>query len=208
MCSEDPDIVFPPRENKGMISGFVEPAGVKAKVYLSKDSLVDSTTNGIGNGYFFFNNVPFGTYKLQFVSDSFTTISQIFDLSYNYYSSGITSLERLPSQIGYIIPESNTTVSYLTNASFPDTMFNLTIGFNSRISASRFYDLIKVSPSIPFKIIPSSTYDDPTIIVAIPSTIFFKQKVVYLTFKVKFHQIHPLKLFSITVLICILIQLS
>lgn len=178
MCSEDPDIVFPQKENKGMISGFVEPLGVKTKVYLFKDSLVDSTTNGIGNGYFFFSNVPFGTYKLQFVADSFTTISQIFDLSDNYYSSGITSLERLPSQIGYIIPEGNTTVSYMTKASFPDTMFNLIIGFNNRISVSQLYDLIKVSPTIPFKIIPFSTYNDPTINVAIPSTIFFKQKVV------------------------------
>jgi hypothetical protein len=162
-----------------MISGYVEPLGVKAKVYLYEDSLLDSTTNGLNNGYFFFNNVPYGTYKLMFVADSFTTISQIFHLSDNYYSSGIISLEHHPSQIRFMNPAENSTISYLSNSCFSDTMFNLTIRFDSYIPSSRLYNLITVTPDLPFKInITDTYYRDSTYQLSIPSSLFFKQKVI------------------------------
>jgi hypothetical protein len=181
MCGEDPNIVFPPNEYKGMIEGYVEPMGVKAKVYLYEDSLLDSTTNGLNNGHFFFSNVPYGTYKLKFVADSFTTISQIFHLSDNFSSSGIISLEKRPSQILIIDPEENSTISYLTNSCFSDTMFNLFIRFDKSIPISRLYNEIKVTPDLPFNIIYNSNYDDSIIRLCISSTLFFKQKVLSFT---------------------------
>lgn len=182
MCGEDPDIVFPQKEYKGTIFGYVELWGVKAKVYLFESKVIDSIVPSQENGYFAFKNIPYGNYQLRIISDSFAVYTQYIECMSEFISVGKKiTLSKKPSFILNIFPEENSAID-MNSHFFTDTSFVAYVKCNQKIPEKLFNSNFKISPQIVTSInCQDDPYYDSIFLISIPLYSFFQQPAITLT---------------------------
>src|SRR4030042_3971528 len=151
-CSNNPEIVFPANRETSLISGYVSPAGITATVYIIDATTIDSVTSDVKTGYFSFSDVPYGSYQLKVVADSFGVFSQAISVSTPFVNLYALRLRAWPSQINYILPESKSILTTSFAPLFTDTTAVIKIVFNERMDTASIISGLNASPPLPWKL--------------------------------------------------------
>lgn len=190
-CSNNPELIFPEEKNTGKVTGFINPAGVKATVYLIDIDTIATTSPYPDNGYYSFTDVPYGSYQIKVVADSFGVITLTFSLSRSVISLSTLNLSRYPSQINRINPKENSSFSHLNNSCFSDSTFDLYIEFKKHMSIANIDSAFSVSPPLPIRISRDEVSEfKHEIYFSIPIFDFFQYPQVTVTLNTKFSTVY------------------
>lgn len=176
-CSNDSNLIFPEKKEIATISGFVEPAGVRARVYLLDAKPVDSTITDSASGFFVFDSVPYGSYQLKVIADSFGMAKITFSAQSPLYSFPNIVLKKRPSQISSVTPDNNTVIKGMGDLpGSNDTTAVISIIFNRRMDTASFAKNISFTPQLSFKVLRNA-FSDPNhfYTIGIPLVKFFAQ---------------------------------
>lgn len=183
-CGGDHEIIFPQVPTQGIINGYIDPTGVKAKVFLVNVAVVDSVVPDSATGYFEFRSVNYGSYKLVVKADSFGTVSTVVRLTSGTYTLGSVELNKYPSQIYSIFPADNSAITYDRSSTVNDSTVEFCFSFRKPVKREIFLENFIISPALPFKISKESISDyRHDIYIEIPAIYFFSNPKITCTLK-------------------------
>jgi hypothetical protein len=183
-CGGDHQIIFPQVPTMGIINGYIDPAGVKAEVFLVNVAVVDSVVPDSATGYFEFRNVNYGSYKVVVKADSFGTATTVVRLSSGTYTLGTMELNKYPSLMVSVFPAENSSISYDRSTFVNDSSVEFYFSFRKPINRETFLKNFVISPALPFKITKELISDyRHDIFIEIPTIYFFPNPKVTYTFK-------------------------